>query len=69
MVIRKMKSFRKICKKRVCIFLSKKWEKQVSTEWAVSPGARSATERLARSHLKGKLLDVLILFTERNENR
>lgn len=45
MVIRKMKSFRKICKKRVCIFLSKKWEKQVSTERAVSPGARSATER------------------------
>ena len=64
MVIRKMKSFRKICKKRVCIFLSKKWEKQV-----LAQGLRQNGERLARSHLKGKLLDVLILFTERNENR
>lgn len=45
MVIRKMKSFRKNMQKKVCIFLSKKWEKQVSTERAVSPGARSATER------------------------
>ena len=56
MVIRKMKSFRRNVQKRVCIFLSKKWEKQVSTERAVSPGARSATERreACKAHLKEK---------------
>ena len=56
MVIRKMKGFRRNVQKKGLHIFKQKVGKQVSTERAVSPGARSATERreACKAHLKEK---------------